>query len=520
LFPGYLVAEAARHPREVYACPICQRLEEVDPGAQPACSMCGLDLSHGNVSRGKASCITCGHEFRFAERLQSPPAHRPFAIEYNCRHCYTSQPGRQFKAPDEGDLARIARASQQLEAVRVHLPIPDDEIPRGDETDRLHRWGYRRYRDMFSDRQLLALGTLLQIIKDVPDTRIRHALATVFSDFLRYQNLLCRYDTYALKCQDIFAVHGFPVGLIACENNVPGVPGIGSGAFVHFVAKFAKAKQYSKSPFEIARNGATKKVIPTAGERIEAPLVQWEPLDGRAAWIACEPSQTLDLRPNSLDGVFTDPPYFDMVQYAELMDFCFVWLRKFLSDEVPEFTRDSTRSDHELTGNDTLNRGMASFAEGMSQVFRTMAAAMKPGAPFVFTYHHNDPSAYAPLVVALLDAGLNCSAVLPAPGEMAASLHIAGTKSSILDSVFVCRSSSAVSDSGTIAERVERDRVEMEAAGYRCTVGDLLCLSAGHIAGDTVRLLRDVWDFEQPVQVKLDVVAAAMAELASDEAAA
>ena len=60
---------------------------------------------------------------------------------------------------------------------------------------------------------------------------MRRALLTVFSDFLRYQNMLCRYDTYALKCQDIFAVHGFPVGLVQCENSLLGVPGVGAGAF-------------------------------------------------------------------------------------------------------------------------------------------------------------------------------------------------------------------------------------------------------------------------------------------------
>lgn len=28
------------------------------------------------------------------------------------------------------------------------------------------------------------------------------------------------------------------------------------------------------------------------------------------------------------DAIFTDPPYFRSVQYAELMDFCYVWLRR------------------------------------------------------------------------------------------------------------------------------------------------------------------------------------------------
>lgn len=520
LHPGYLVAEDSRHPRNVYVCPTCRTLTEVEGKQHPECKDCGRDLSKGNVSRGRATCLSCDHEFRFAQHLATPPAHRPFAIEYNCSRCYKDAPGRQFKSLDALDLERIETAAQRLQDSDAAMMIPDDEIPNGDETNRLHRWGYHRYRDMFNDRQLLALGTLLDIVKDVPDARIRQALATVFSDFLRYQNLLCRYDTYALKCQDIFAVHGFPVALIVCENNVPGIPSIGSGSFIHFVTKFAKAKEYAKRPFETFREGTKKTIVPTHGESIEAPLTNHEPIGERAAWIACEPSQTLALKPNSLDGVFTDPPYFDMVQYAELMDFCFVWLRKFLSDEVPEFERASTRTEHELTGNDTLQRGIASFADGMSQVFRTMSAALKPGAPFVFTYHHNDPTAYAPLVIALLDAGLNCTSVLPAPGEMAASIHIAGTKSSILDSVFVCRAVDEVHDIGSVDERVERDRAAMEEAGYRCTVGDLLCLRAGHVAGDSIRRLRGEWEVTLPLDAKLGLVNTTMHTLSSAEVVA
>lgn len=37
----------------------------------------------------------------------------------------------------------------------------------------------------------------------------------------------------------------------------------------------------------------------------------------------------------SLDAVFTDPPYFGNVQYAELMDFCYVWLRKLIGRKQP-----------------------------------------------------------------------------------------------------------------------------------------------------------------------------------------
>jgi len=97
--------------------------------------------------------------------------------------------------------------------------VPDDVIPSGDETNRLHRCGYTRYREMFNSRQLLGLELSARIIAKTPDERMRNALATNLSDLLRYQNMLCRYDTRALKSLDIFSVHGFPVGLIQCESN-------------------------------------------------------------------------------------------------------------------------------------------------------------------------------------------------------------------------------------------------------------------------------------------------------------
>jgi adenine-specific DNA methylase len=512
LHPGYLVAEAVRHPRDVYHCPSCDSLCEVEANTKPECPTCSRLLMDGNARRGTAECLNCLTVFTFARQLATPPQHRLFAIEYQCPTCYPTAPGRQFKSPDDADRQRYTDASAMFQRVVDQLPIPDDHIPAGDETNRLHRWGYHKYREMFNDRQLFGLGLLLRAIEQVSDQRIRYALATVFSDFLRYQNLLGRYDTYALKCQDIFSVHGYPVGLIVCEDSLLGIPRVGSGSFVHFVEKFSQAKDYAQRPYETRMNRSRKTIVRTLSEQIEAPLAEREPdATERAAWLVCEPSQDLELAPDSLDGVFTDPPYFDNVQYAELMDFCFVWLRQLLLDDVAEFERLTTRTEHELTGNDTLGRDLENFTQGLSSVFRKMAEALKEGAPLVFTYHHNDPLAYAPLVVALLDAGLTCTAVLPTPAEMTASLHIAGTKSSILDSVFVCRDEAWVQGrhalghlwSRPIDERVAQDTAKMAAAGYRCTPGDLQCLRAGHIASDAVRALATSWSSGEPLPQRL-----------------
>src|SRR5262249_30609092 len=134
---------------------------------------------------------------------------------------------------------------------------------------------------------------------------------------------------------------------------------------------------------------------------------------GRRACLLCASAKDIGLPAGSLDGVFTDPPYFDNVQYAELIDFCYVWLRQSLAAEFPQFRPASTRAADELPGNLPLGRDLELFTQGLSEVFSRFAAALKPGAPFVFTYHHNEITAYVPLVVALLDAGLACTAVLP-----------------------------------------------------------------------------------------------------------
>ena len=513
LFPGYRLAAAGRHPRHVVACPGCGALGEFeDPPtreAPAACTECGTEIHiEGTASRGSVDCSGCDASLTYPQPQGGPPQHRLWAIEYNCPDCYAGQQGRQFKGPDERDLRRVESAASMFAEIEHELPIPDDLIPPGDESSRLHRWGYRRYREMFSERQLLGLGVLLRTIQDQTDGAARDALLTVFSDFLRYQNMLCRYDTAALKCQDIFSVHGFPVGLIQCENNLLGIRGVGGGGFRHFVLKYARAKAYCAAPFEVAQRGRRNVRVAITGETIAADL-DGDGSTEKSAQLYCGPSQSARLAPGSLDGVFTDPPYFDNVQYAELIDFCYVWLRRVLSDEHPEFRPETTRTAGELTGNGTAGRGLAGFTDGLSAVFSTFAGALKPGAPFVFTFHHNDPQAYVPLVVAVLDAGLTCTAVLPAAAEMAASLHIAVTSSSVLDSVFVCRReprSSVAEDAGDaeILGVLRSDMDAMSEAGLPSRPGDVRCLLAGHVAADAIRMLAPGWVRSDPLEQRME----------------
>lgn len=514
LFPGHLVATADRHTAYVWHCPHCDQLVETPGLLSPgdACPHCGKTLvAEGRARQGRYSCSACGAENHYPDP-STPPQHRLFAIEYYCPHCHKEHKGRYFKAPDPEDLIKVAEASRRLDAFGSGL-IPSDEIPDGDETNRLHRWGYRHYRELFNDRQLLGLQLLEREIDRVEDQEVRFALATIFSDMLRYQNMLCRYDTRALKCQDIFSVHGFPVGLIQCENNLLGISGVGSGGFRHFVEKYLKAKAYCARPYETIRTGRSNRQVKTAGERIEAHFAaRPEKLEPSQAFLTACDSSSLELPPASLDGVFTDPPYFDNVQYAELMDFCYVWLRRLLADQVPEFQSDSTRNARELTGNGTLGRGIGEFTEGLSLVFQKMTAALKPEAPFVFTYHHNDREAYLPIIVAILDSGLTCTATLASPAEMTASLHINGTNSSTMDTVFVCRKSQSHTQQAFPASLLADVRA-IEEAGVHVSPGGIACLALGHLSRLAVRKLASSWDKRIPVDERLQKARQALDEL-------
>jgi adenine-specific DNA methylase len=518
LFPGYLLADDTRHPQHVLVCGSCGELNEASDVRRPgSCRSCHATLTtEGPARRGRCPCAECGHVNRYPRAGMGPLSHRLFAIEYYSPKRHGDHRGRFFKKPDAADLARFEAATQRWSALRAEF-VPAEEIPSGDETDRLHRWGYRRYRELFNERQLLGLELSARRIAKVRDGRVRHALSTNLSDLLRYQNMLCRYDTMALKSLDIFSVHGFPVGLVQCESNLLGIvngggTNVGSGGWSNIVEKYTRAKEYCDEPFEVRVRGGR---VVVRGEWIG------ELRNGgrrRSISIRCASATALNLPTASLDAVFTDPPYFGNVQYGELMDFCYVWLRRLVGSEAEGFDRASTRSADELTGNATQARGLVHFTEGLSAVYCTMAGALKSSAPLVFTYHHNKIEAYHAIAVAILDAGLICTATLPCPAEMGGSIHIHGTGSSIIDTVFVCRACGTAPDADELIDVVADELSQLRAGGVKPTAGDIRCIVFGHLTRRAIADLVGKWDRGQPTAERLARVAEAVAACGDSQA--
>ncbi|HEX5411849.1 MAG TPA: DUF1156 domain-containing protein [Terriglobia bacterium] len=522
LFPGYLLSQNVRHPLNVIVCAFCGNLNEVESTDRPGhCATCAEPLTvEGPARRGRCQCPYCHRENVFPRPKEGPLGHRLIALEYYSPTRRKCHKGRFFKKPDAKDFARFSRAESLWQQMSPEF-VPDQPIPAGDETGRLHRWGYQHYKELFNPRQLLGLEISGRLIARIRDERIRHALATNLSDLLRYQNMLCRYDSMALKSLDIFSVHGYPVGLVQCESNLLGVVNesgvnVGSGGWTNIIDKYTKAKTYCDEPFEVQRKGRTKISVPIKGEWIG------ECHNGerrRVVDIQCASSAQIGLPAKGLDAVFTDPPYYGNVQYSELMDFCYVWLRRLVGADAPLFHRNSTRDTDELTGNTTQGRDLQHFTEGLSRVYRNIASALRPGAPLVFTYHHNRAEAYHAIGVAILDAGLTCSASIPCPAEMGGSIHIHGTRSSIIDTVFVCRVSGKVrrhslfDTPDDLVRLVRIDLDHLRVGGVKPTDGDTRCIAFGHLTRMAVWNLRKGWDYSRPVNEKLAIFAKEFSEL-------
>jgi len=180
----------------------------------------------------------------------------------------------------------------------------------------------------------------------------------------------------------------------------------------------------------------------------------------------------------------------------------------------PEFASPTTRNAGELTGNINMGRDLVHFTEGISATFRKAVDRLRSGSPLAFTYHHNKLDAYVPMAVAILDGGLTCSASLPCPAEMGASIHINGTGSSVIDTVFVCRQTGRVprrwivSTPQELAVLIQEEIEALAEGGLKATQGDIRCISHGHLTRLAVWNLRADWKREAPTLERMAAVRA------------
>jgi adenine-specific DNA methylase len=319
------------------------------------------------------------------------------------------QNGKFFKRFSTSDKTRLIEAERMWDHHKGALPYPKSEIPRGAETARLLEHHYNYWHEMFAPRQLLGLSSLLNAIVQETDGALRDLLLCAFSMTLNNANLFCRYHDFSYregKIEGIFARHDFQVKTTACESNTFGVAH-GYGAFLQNFDKILE------------------------GKRDELPSTDSSLLSADAA------SAQLP----AADCVVTDPPYVGNVNYAELGDFFYVWLRLAEKSKYAWFAPEYTPKTEEIIENRARQKSQSDFYEGLARVFRRAAEKLAPGGLLVFTFHHGDSegTVWEGLLQTLCETGYEIIAVYPVHGEAESSLHLQDKESISYDLIHVCR---------------------------------------------------------------------------------
>ena len=450
LFKSYMLAHNKKGKKTVgyyVICPECgQVFETGDYRVETICPRCGHKFTpqKGNVTRNGDKYIcpnsSCGQKLGIVETIQrtGKPKERLYAVEYYCPHC-----GRKdYKQADEFDLALFERAKEEFKSVEgkwLGKYIPDTGIPMGYNTKQMINHGYKYWKDMFNERQLLSLGKLLKAILELDvDESMRELFLLAFSDSLNYQNIFCNYHQGNRYIRDLFSSHAYHPPMDPVENNIWGAK-YGFGTFSNMMKKLIEAKEYNEKPFEKLVNSSGKtekkymqiKVIGKLGNIFEDQNANVMLMAGDSSY--------LPIPNSSVDAVITDPPYFGNVMYSELSEFFYAWLRLALKDKYEYFRSEHVPNATEVIVNEVQGKTEKDFIEGLTAVFKEAGRKLKDDGIMVFTFHHQEEKAWGAVLQSVLNAGFYISAIYPVQSEMVTNIHIFQKANVRYDMVVVCR---------------------------------------------------------------------------------
>lgn len=176
----------------------------------------------------------------------------------------------------------------------------------------------------------------------------------------------------------------------------------------------------------------------------------------------------LPYRDNSIDAVVCDPPYYSMIDYADISDLFYVWLRRCLHDIIPDLFGEpgDQLGLQDKTDEIIVKRGAAAgdrrttewYETQLANSFKEMQRVLKPGGTLAVVFGHSDPAAWRRILGALRDAGFVVAAAWPARTE-AANTGVASIKVTITIGCQVAPPGRKT----TTAAQAEREIVELVA---------------------------------------------------------
>jgi adenine-specific DNA methylase len=383
-----------------------------------------------------------------------------------------------FRLPTPEDEADYERAVQELEQRRPHWEaaglVPNEEIPVGSKTSEPRRYGMKSWDQLFSPRQLLANLVILEELQTVAQqvqrelTRERAAavltlLGLAVDKCADYNSRLAGWHSTRDKITHTFDYHAF--------------------SFKWSHSEFDASR--SLLPWALdqvidAYEGIAKLVYPVQ----DSLLGQVEPPVNRLRCTRGNAQSLPQLASGSVHLICVDPPYYANVQYAELSDFFYVWMKRSLGQVHPELLGDFevvpkdeeavvnparfafSKEKEELARQDYENKMMACFRE--------MHRVLADNGVLTVMFTHKQVKAWDTLGTALIQAGFRIDASWPVHTESEHSLHQAKKNAAASTNLLVCRKRTKTSApawwdnlKGAVRQRAREKAEEFEKAGIR-----------------------------------------------------
>lgn len=376
----------------------------------------------GSTSRGKATCLRCdvvidGDEVK-SQAQGEEMGYQLYAVEYKDIQVDDRY---NYRIPTEEDLEGVKKAKEKVNSDPEISSILTEERYVG-PADRSANYGITQWRDVYSPRQLLVHYTYWQAFEEVKQEiydqysqqeaeAILTFLAIAADKTLDYNCRLSMWDNTVPKIAHVFSRHDFAFAWSFAEINLT-VDELGYDWFLENVLKaygdLRDLTSHSEAPVNVLQGDASD----------------------------------LSIDDQSIEAIVLDPPYYDNVMYAELSDFFYVWLKKYLGDVYPDFFTQSLSEKHsEAVANSAQFDGVASGSQSknqlakddyeskMASIFDEMHRVLDDEGIFTLMFTHKKTEAWDTLTTALIEAGFTVNATHPVSTESPLSLHQAGKNS-------------------------------------------------------------------------------------------
>ncbi|MDW7973121.1 MAG: DUF1156 domain-containing protein [Thermodesulfovibrio sp.] len=391
-----------------------------------------FEPEEGTVARAHAKCLVCGAvvDDKTTRKLfqEGKAGQRMIAVVLHGGR--GSGNGKKYRLATEKDLEIYQEAEKYLEEKRQRLmeqwgidPVPDEDMNTEDPTTVAGRgYGIKKWGDLFNSRQKLALIGFLEKIKLVNST-IRGEI----------------------KCFDfnkaIISYLGLNLNRIAIYQTTFGYwhntrelvnPGMGRQALA-MTWDYVEGNQFGGNA---DWNSSLDWIIKFLEHKTSLPAI-FE----RTSFIRQASATALPYPDNYFDAVFTDPPYYDNVNYAELSDFFYVWLKRSVGDLYPElFATPLVPKSQEIVANPIRHGNYENakrfFEENLKKSFQEIHRVLKSDGIAVIIYAHKSTAGWETLINSLLDCGLVVTASWPIDTEMKVRLNAKET-ASLTSSVYL-----------------------------------------------------------------------------------